>query len=68
MVKEKNLHTAECMFYSVQEVAMLLGISRGKAYELTHSKGFPAISLGRRILIRKDSFHKWLEGKINDKP
>ena len=37
-------------------------------YELTHSKGFPAIFLGRRILIRKDSFHKWLEEKINDKP
>ena len=42
------------------DVANALGISRVNAYNLCHSVGFPAIRLGKRILIPKEGFLKWL--------
>ena len=40
----------------VEDIAGILGISRVMAYNLCHSKGFPAVRMGRRILIPKDRF------------
>lgn len=46
---------------NVQDVATVLGISRVNAYNLCHSEGFPAIRIGKRILIPKQRFLGWLE-------
>lgn len=53
--------------YNVREVAELLNINVAKAYELTKRKDFPAIRLGRRIVVPKDAFFKWLELAAQDK-
>lgn len=45
----------------VEDIAGILGISRVMAYNLCHSKGFPAVRMGRRILIPKDRFLDWLK-------
>ena len=45
---------------SVPEVANLLGISRGLAYELVHTEQLPVIRLGRRILIPKAALEQML--------
>ena len=45
---------------NVDEVASYLGISRSKAYELVHKKGFPRIQLGRRLLVPLAALDKWL--------
>ncbi|MCL1874112.1 MAG: helix-turn-helix domain-containing protein [Clostridiales bacterium] len=50
--------------FSVSEVAVQLGISKPLAYNLCSSAGFPALRLGRRILIPVDGFHKWLESQV----
>lgn len=42
------------------DVANALGISRVNAYNLCHAQDFPAIRLGKRILIPKDRFLEWL--------
>jgi len=47
--------------YSIEEVAKLLGVSYKLASKLVHSKGFPKIQIGRRILIPKDLFWEWLK-------
>lgn len=47
--------------YTVPEVAALLGINLPKAYELARQEGFPAIRIGRRIVVPKEAFHRWLE-------
>ena len=47
------------------DVAAALGISRVNAYNLCHSTGFPAIRLGKRILIPKEGFLKWLGEQEN---
>ncbi|MBQ8087946.1 MAG: helix-turn-helix domain-containing protein [Clostridia bacterium] len=45
---------------SVEEMAAFLGISRVGAYNLSHSKGFPSVRVGKRILIPRDKFLEWL--------
>ena len=39
---------------SADDVAIVLGISRAKAYELMHSKSFPTIKIGKRMTVPKD--------------
>lgn len=45
---------------SVQEMSLKMGISLPKAYDLVHTPGFPAIRVGKRILIPVDAFREWL--------
>ncbi len=53
--------------YSVPEVAALLEINLPKAYELARQEGFPSIRIGRRIVVPKEAFHRWLEQAALDK-
>jgi excisionase family DNA binding protein len=53
--------------YNVKEVAAMLGINTVKAYELARRQDFPAIKIGRRILVPKEAFHRWLEQAALDK-
>ena len=46
---------------SVEDVASFLGISRVGAYNLSQSKGFPSMRIGKRILIPRDRFLDWLD-------
>lgn len=45
----------------VNILSKALGISKGKAYELCHSQGFPAIIIGKKIIVPKLAFIKWME-------
>lgn len=53
-----------CM--TVSDVADEMRISRPKAYELTHRKDFPAIRVGKRIVIPRAAFYRWLEDHTGD--
>lgn len=48
------------------DVAVALGISRVSAYNLCHSVGFPAIRLGKRILVPRDRFLEWLDKQATE--
>lgn len=48
---------------TVPEVGEALGISRAAAYELVHSKGFPHLKIGSRILVPKDKFIRWIDSQ-----
>ncbi len=49
--------------YSAADVSEYLGISRVGSYNLMQSKGFPAFRIGRRILVTKEAFDKWLQAQ-----
>ena len=49
------------LMLNVVQVAAVLGISRAGAYELVHSKGFPALKIGRRIVVPKDKLREWID-------
>ena len=44
-----------------EQVAQVLGISRAGAYTLMHSKGFPTIQIGKRMVVPKNKLIEWME-------
>ncbi len=46
---------------NAKDVAGYLHVSLTCAYEIMNSKEFPAIKIGRRVLVTKDRFLEWLE-------
>lgn len=49
---------------SADEVAQVLGISRAGAYTLMHSKGFPVLQVGKRLVVPKDRLLSWIENQV----
>lgn len=49
------------LMLSVQEIAKVLGIADSSAYELMHSKDFPFIKIGSRMVVPKEKFREWVE-------
>ena len=46
---------------NANHVATALGISRSQAYNLLHAKSFPTIRVGRRRLVPKTRFIRWMD-------
>lgn len=56
------------MTLSVREAAELIGISKPKMYELSHSNEIPSIHVGKKIVIARQALMDWLsEGDTNGK-
>lgn len=49
--------------YTVDEVAHLLHLSRGIAYQYVRDGVIPAQRIGRRWLISRKRLHAWLDGQ-----
>ena len=58
-MESNNIHST---VYTVEEIGLLLGIGKNKAYELVNSGVLRSVRVGRRILIPKSSFNQWLMG------
>ena len=52
------------MCMTVPEVAEAMGISRPTAYTLANREDFPAIRLGKRIVIPREAFETWLHDMV----
>lgn len=46
--------------YSAQEVAVQLGISVSKVYQLAKMQGFPTVKMGKRIRFSKTGLERWV--------
>ena len=46
---------------TVEEMGRRIGVGRVGAYALAASEGFPALRIGKRILIPTDALKRWLE-------
>lgn len=57
-------HESLPIVLQAKDVQAILGISKGKAYELMNSVDFPTIFIGKRMVVPKDAFLDWLN---NDK-
>ena len=55
----------EKRIYSVNEIAQILNISRGAAYELCRDAPFKVVKIGKCIRISKFSFDSWLDKTMN---
>ena len=62
----QNRPSLECRVYVTEDLMQLLGVSRSVAYCLVNRQDFPSIRVGRKILIPRDAFEKWLEVQTED--
>ena len=53
----------EKLAINVTELAKVLGIGQPNAYDLVNRSDFPAIRIGRRILIPMDKLREWLDNE-----
>ena len=53
------------LFLNARMVANLLGVSQSTAYELMHEKSFPTLQVGSRLVVPRDKFIDWMNGKIS---
>ena len=53
--------------YTTKELQSELNIGKNTVYKLVKLKGFPKIQIGKRILIPKEEFAKWIKDNIGDK-
>ena len=52
---------------TVPQVPKVLSISRAGAYELAHSRNFPAMLIGSRIVVPKDRLIAWVDQKVTER-
>ena len=46
---------------NAEQVATVLSLSRARTYELMHSKGFPTLVIGKRLVVPKDKLLRWID-------
>ena len=61
MKKQINTIGELPLVLKAEDVAAAMGISRAFAYQLLHSKSFPTIHIGKRMVVYRESFIQWLE-------
>ena len=49
---------------TADQVAAVLSISRANAYTLMHSKGFPTIRIGKRMVVHRDRLIDWMNDRV----
>ena len=52
---------------NAEEVARVLGISRANAYTLMHSKDFPTLTIGKRMVVPRDKLLAWMDDQMRKK-
>jgi excisionase family DNA binding protein len=66
MSQKSTANQLEGRVKTLNEVASLLRISRGSAYEAAKRKEIPTIRIGRRLLVPSDALERLLSGKTAD--
>ena len=49
---------------NAENVARVLGISRANAYTLMHSKDFPTLTIGKRMVVPRDKLLAWMDDQM----
>ena len=48
------------LILQAKDIQALLGISKGKTYELMNSRDFPTVFLNKRMVVPRNAFFDWL--------
>ena len=59
-MKKYNNYDELPLALCADDVAAVLGISRTNAYLLFHREDFPALHIGKRLLVPRDKFIVWI--------
>lgn len=61
---ENAVAITEKRCYTVEDLQIILGISRGTVYKLLEQKEFRWMKIGATYRISKKSFDEWLDEKL----
>lgn len=53
----------EKLIMTPADIQQVMGVSKNTAYTLINRADFPKIHVGRKILIPRDAFLRWLEAQ-----
>lgn len=56
------------MAMSVEQMADELAIGRTVAYQLVQKPGFPAFTIGHRVLVSRKGLQEWIDGQCKKGP
>jgi hypothetical protein len=62
--KERSSQKELPFILNVKDIARIMSLSHVTAYNLVNSDSFPKIKCGRKNIIPRDAFIKWLEDSI----
>ncbi len=48
-------------YFTVKDIKEMFGISRTSAYSLMTTKGMPSIRIGRKYIVEKEDFYKFID-------
>ena len=51
------------LMLNMKQLSDLLGISDASAYELIQEEGFPALRIGKRIVVPKEELQNWISAR-----
>ena len=67
---KKTIYTSDDelpLLLNVKQLAdHLLGVSDSSVYELIQEDGFPALRIGKRIIIPKEELREWISARIKE--
>lgn len=66
MTDHKTSYEQLPIMLNADTLAETLGISRAGAYELMHSKNFPTLRIGKRMMVSKQQFIQWIENNSGE--
>ena len=66
MSQKSTANRSEDRVKTLDEVASLLRISRGSAYEAAKRNEIPTIRIGRRLLVPSDALERLLSGNTSN--
>ena len=56
-----NSYDSVPLFLNASNIASLLSIPKSDVYFMFHAADFPTITIGGRMIVRKDRLFQWLE-------
>ena len=54
----------EIVIYDTKDIQRILKLGKNNVYELFKLPNFPVIRVGRKYLVPKDEFEKWIKNSL----
>ncbi len=63
MKLQKKITSFDCLpvIMNVDDVMKVLRVSKPNAYKIMAADTFPKLSIGKRVLVKKEAFLQWLD-------
>ena len=60
-----KIHNNESLYYTIQDIMCIFGISKNTAYKLARLDGVPCMRIGDKYLFEKEAFNNWRKRNLN---